>query len=125
MKIDKIVAFLYELDKELSTIYKHSKDNYVNEFKDHLYSLISGKENNGASKEEAINSSLSDFPNPKTLTREYINSHSNLTKDPTEHIDFKFRYSSTLIVMGIGELTFLIIVSHRENLHFCTINESL
>ncbi|MGM7634346.1 HAAS signaling domain-containing protein [Bacillus sp. Hm123] len=109
MKNDEVKRFLSNLNKELSHIPKSERDNYIHEFEDHLTSLIEDKKSTGMTEKEAIESSLNEFPSPKIVAKDLVDSHEKLFKDPTEGMDFKFRYKSALIVMGLGELALLFI----------------
>jgi hypothetical protein len=117
MKYSSIDTFLNKLDKELSYL-SADKENYIAEVTDHLYSLVEEKKAQGLQEEEAITQSLNEFPSPKVLAKDLVNSDKNtFVKDPTEEIDFKFRYKAALIVMGLGELS-LILVDRPINFYW-------
>lgn len=101
--------FLNGLKKELSSLPNNEKNNYITEIEDHLFSLIEEKKAMGVTEQLAIESSLSEFPNPKVLAHDYIkNNKEKLMHDPTDNMDFNFRYKSALIVMGLAELALLL-----------------
>ncbi|MDG4657771.1 hypothetical protein P6P90_12800 [Ectobacillus antri] len=109
MKKNSINKFLQSLDKELSCLSNSERNNYIKEFTDHLFSLIEDKKAQGLSEKEAIESSLNEFPDPKVIAHDYIRSNeTKLTYLPTDGMDFKFRYKSALIVMGLVELVLLL-----------------
>jgi hypothetical protein len=109
MKYSSIDTFLNKLEKELSYL-SVDKENYITEVTDHLYSLVEEKKAQGLQEEEAITQSINEFPSPKVLARDLVNSDKNtFVKDPTEEIDFKFRYKAALIVMGLGELSLILV----------------
>jgi len=117
MKYSSIDTFLNKLDKELSYL-SADKENYIAEVTDHLYSLVEEKKAQGLQEEEAITQSLNEFPSPKVLAKDLVNGDKNtFVKDPTEEIDFKFRYKAALIVMGLGELS-LILVDRPINFYW-------
>lgn len=109
MKNSFLEKYLHDLNKELSILPNKEKMHYMEEMKDHLFSLIEEKKAMGMPEQDAIKHALKEFPKPKVLVQDYLkNNKDRIIPDPTDGVDFKFRFKAALIVIGLAELTLLL-----------------
>lgn len=113
--------YFKDLEKHLSDLPSTERRNYINELRDHLFALIEEKKQNGLSEKEAVEFSIKEFPTPYNHAKKYLETHKDkLYNLPSEKIDFKFRYTVALIVMGIAELA-LLFTDKQLNLYLAII----